>query len=119
MCDGIIVCMCGAVITVPIKSLGFLLPLERDHLGLHLPVGPLRRAVLFGEGFELKRVKGVFAASHILHRVLPPAALAVGERHKSMHYLFPQVDVNISALNALHTRDISISLLSTFRLIVP
>lgn len=46
-------------------------------LGLNFPVRPLWRAVLFGEGLELERVKGVFTASHILHGVLSPAALAV------------------------------------------
>lgn len=31
---------------------------------------------MFGEGFELERVKGVFSAAHVLHSVFSSAALA-------------------------------------------
>lgn len=31
---------------------------------------------MFGEGLELQRVEGVLPAADVLHRVLPPAALA-------------------------------------------
>lgn len=66
------------------------------HLGLNFPVSPLWGAVLFGEGLELESVKGVFSASHILHGVLSPAALA---ESKKLVYLFdftPKIIFRIS-----------------------
>lgn len=73
-----IVPVCDGVIFIP-SSVCFLHS-EEDDLGLHLPVRPLWRPILFGEGFELKGVKGVFATSHVLHGVLSPAALAVDKQ---------------------------------------
>ena len=74
--------LCGAIIVIPFSLLGFP-PARGVRLGLDLPVRPLWGAVLFGEGFELQRVKGVFTTSHILHSVLSPAALTV-EKHKQV-----------------------------------
>lgn len=73
--------VCDGVIFIPSS-----VHLEEDELGLHLPVRPLWRAILFGESFELKGVKGVFATSHVLHGVLSSAALAV-EKQTSRYLL--------------------------------
>lgn len=51
-------------------------PLARGPSGFHLAEGAIGRPVVSGEGFELQRVEGVLPAAHILHSVLPAAALA-------------------------------------------
>lgn len=48
-----------------------------DRSGFHLPEGAVRWPVVFGEGPELERVKGVFSRANVLHRVFSSAALAV------------------------------------------
>lgn len=73
----------------PLQSLGFL---QLVHLGLSLPVRPLWRTILFGEGLELKRVKGVFTTSHILHCVLSPAALTVEKQKLCIIYFWQMCD---------------------------
>lgn len=50
--------------------------------GLHLPVGAVGGAVVFGEGLELQRVEGVLSASHVLHGVFTSAALAEEKRSR-------------------------------------
>lgn len=60
-------------------------PLRGNRLGLNLPVRPLWGSILFGKGFKLKGVKGVFTTPHVLHGVLSSAALAVEKQ--TMCYL--------------------------------
>lgn len=43
--------------------------------GLGLAVGAVGRPVVFGEGLELQRVKGVLSAADVLHSVFSAAAL--------------------------------------------
>lgn len=57
-------------------------PFREVRLSLNFPICPLWRAILFGEGLELERVKGVLATSYILHGVLSSAALTE-EKQKS------------------------------------
>lgn len=45
--------------------------------GFHLPEGAVRWPVVFGEGPELERVKGVFSRANVLHSVFSSAALTV------------------------------------------
>lgn len=51
-------------------------PLAGGPSGFHLAEGAVRRPVVPGEGLELQRVEGILPAAHILHSVLPAAALA-------------------------------------------
>lgn len=60
--------------------------MRRVLLGLNLPVGALWRAILFGEGFELQGVEGVFTTAHVLHGVLSPTALTAEKQNLCIIY---------------------------------
>lgn len=57
---------------------------QRDVLqsGFGLAIGAIWWSVVFGEGSELEAVEGVLPTSHVLHRVLPAAALAEKRREQ-------------------------------------
>ena len=74
-------------------------------LGLYFAVCSLRWAVLLREGLQLERVKGIFPTSHVLHSVLPPAALTVVSRGTEEQHTVISTDKqhpNNSSKNFLH-----------------
>lgn len=83
-CSSLCFCLCGAVIIIPFSEL--VSSIRGVLLGVNLPVRPLWRTILFGEGLELKRAESVFTTSHILHCVLSSAALTVQKQKLCVIY---------------------------------
>lgn len=81
-------------------------PLASGPLGFHLAEGAVRWPVVSGEGLELQRVEGILPAAHILHSVLPAAALAGETRGAQSDHCCssPQLPVEGSSKDSLiHT----------------